>query len=89
MKPHRASTVLVLGILSLVLCAPLGIAAWLMGNNDLREMDSGLMYPSGRDSTRAGRICGIVGTILMVVGLVVLVLWFTVVGAAIYSGEMR
>ena len=30
---------MVLGILSLVLCAPLGIAAWIMGNADLKEMD--------------------------------------------------
>lgn len=39
MKPHRASTILVFGILSLVVCAPLGIAAWIMGNNDLRDMN--------------------------------------------------
>lgn len=71
MKPHRATTVLVLGILSLVVCAPLGIAAWIMGNRDLREMSSGLMDPSGRDSTSAGRVCGIIGTVLFIVSIVI------------------
>ncbi|MCP4894736.1 MAG: DUF4190 domain-containing protein, partial [Actinomycetales bacterium] len=31
MNPDRSSIVLVLGVLSLVICAPLGIAAWVMG----------------------------------------------------------
>ena len=71
MKPHRGTTVLVLGILSIVVCQPLGIAAWVMGNNDLREMNNGLMDPSGRDSTSAGRVCGIIGTVLMILWLLV------------------
>ncbi|MCP3858550.1 MAG: hypothetical protein GY704_02765, partial [Phycisphaeraceae bacterium] len=40
MNPDRSSIVLVLGGLSLVSCAPLGIAAWVMGASALRE-DSG------------------------------------------------
>src|SRR4051812_47564001 len=71
MKPHRGSSILVLGILSLVTCAPLGIPAWLMGNNDLREMNLGLMDPSGRDSTGAGRVCGMIGTAIFILSIVV------------------
>ncbi|MFA6562290.1 MAG: DUF4190 domain-containing protein [Verrucomicrobiia bacterium] len=71
MKPHRATLILVLGILSLVLCAPLGIAAWIMGNGDLKEMDAGTMDPSGRSNTTAGRICGIIGTVLLIIGVVI------------------
>ncbi|OHE77902.1 MAG: hypothetical protein A2107_05480 [Verrucomicrobia bacterium GWF2_62_7] len=69
MKPHRATLILVLGILSLVLCAPLGIAAWIMGNADLKEMDAGTMDPVGRSNTSAGRICGIIGTVLLIIGV--------------------
>ena len=65
MKPHRGTLILVLGILSLVICAPLGIFAWIMGNGDIREMAAGTMDPSGRDTTNAGRICGIIGTVLL------------------------
>jgi len=69
MKPHRATTVLVLGILGLVICAPLGIAAWIMGNTDLKEMDAGQMDPSGRSTTNAGRICGMIATVLLILGV--------------------
>lgn len=71
MKQHRGTLILVLGILSLVVCAPLGIAAWIMGANDLKEMTAGTMDASGRSLTQAGKICGIIGTILLIIGVVV------------------
>lgn len=76
MKPHRGTLILVLGILGLVLCGPLGIAAWIMGNGDLKEMDAGAMDPSGRGNTNAGRICGIIATILLGISVVALILIF-------------
>ena len=71
MKPHRGTLILVLGILGLVVCAPLAIVAWVMGAGDLKEMDAGTMDPSGRGSTQAGKICGIIGTILLILLLVI------------------
>ena len=76
MRPHRGSSVLVYGILGLVLCQILGIAAWRMGNDDLREMDFGHMDPSGRDLTNAGRICGMVGTGILIFQLAVMLIVF-------------
>lgn len=70
MKPHRGTLILVLGILSLVVCAPLGIAAWVMGTGDLKQMDAGTMDPAGRGMTRAGKICGMIGTILLILGII-------------------
>ena len=67
MKPHRGTIILVFGILGLGVCQVFGIAAWIMGNNDLREMNSGYMDSSGRDLTNARRICGIIATALMLV----------------------
>ena len=49
MKPHRGVMILVFGILGFVLCPFFGIAAWVMGNSDLQEMDSGWMDPTGRE----------------------------------------
>ncbi len=69
MKPHRGTLILVLGILGLVICFPLGIAAWIMGQGDLKEMDSGVMDPTGRGMTSAGKIIGIVATVLTALGL--------------------
>jgi hypothetical protein len=71
MKPHHGTLVLVFGILGLVICAPLGIAAWVMGNGDLKQMDSGAMDPSGRSLTNAGRILGMVATILLGIGILI------------------
>lgn len=47
-----------------------------MGNGDLKEMDAGAMDPSGRSTTNAGRICGIIATILFAIGVVVFILVF-------------
>jgi hypothetical protein len=78
MKPHRGTMILVLGILGLVICGPLGIAAWIMGGNDLKEMDAGTMDPAGRGNTQAGKICGIIGTILFIIGLLIGMLFFAI-----------
>lgn len=85
MKPHRGTLVLVLGILSLVICQPLGIASWIMGSNDLKEMDAGGMDPSGRSLTQAGKICGMIAVILLALGVLLglLLLAFGVIGAAV------
>jgi hypothetical protein len=48
-----------------------------MGSGDLKEMDAGTMDPSGRSITNAGRICGIVGTILLIVGVIIFGIAFT------------
>jgi hypothetical protein len=88
MKPHRETLILVLGILSLVICQPLGIAAWIMGGSDLKEMAAGTMDASGRSGTNAGRICGIISTVLFALGFLVFIaglVFFFLVGAAASS----
>jgi hypothetical protein len=75
-REHPAgTTVLVLGILSLVICGLLGPFAWVKGNNAKREMDAqpGVQW-TNRGSITAGRICGMIATILLIVGVVVAVL---------------
>jgi hypothetical protein len=68
----QATTVLVLGILSLVVCGVLGPFAWSMGSRALREIDASQLTPTplgGRETVNIGRILGIVGTALLVLGL--------------------
>ena len=78
--PHRGTTVLVLGILSLCLgligCV-LGAIAWYIGNEELRRMDAGLADPAGRGMVTAGRICGIIGVCLGILACCFMGLWFT------------
>lgn len=73
--------ILVFGILSLVMCPPFGLAAWVMGNSDLREMGHGMMDPTGRDTTNAGRICGIIGSALMMFQVMILLVMLIFYGA--------
>ena len=86
MKPHRGTLILVLGILGIVLCGPLAIAAWVMGVGDLKQIDAGTMDPAGRGTTQAGKICGIIGTILLIVTIIAVGIVFVLgMGAAIVS----
>lgn len=93
MQPHRGSTILVLGILSLVICAVCGPIAWAMANKDLAAMGSGLMDPSGMDQTKAGKICGIIGTVFLILGVVLGIVYavfaVVVIGAAASQGAMQ
>ncbi|BCW99166.1 MAG: hypothetical protein KatS3mg024_1993 [Armatimonadota bacterium] len=63
-RSHRGTTVLTLGLLGLVWCVPLSIAAALMGSSDLNEMKAGRMDPAGYGMTQAGMICGYIGVAL-------------------------
>jgi hypothetical protein len=67
LEPHRGSTILVLGILSLVFCGIFtGIPAWVMGNGDLEKIKAGNMDPAGKGPTNAGMICGIVSCVITI-----------------------
>jgi len=82
-RPHRGGMILAFGILSWFV--PLGIilaiAAWVMGNGDLKAMRAGRMDPSGRGMTNAGMIIGIVRVGFVV--LVLLVLFLVVFAGAL------
>jgi hypothetical protein len=80
--PHRGTTILVLGILSLVTgCGIiLGPIAWAMGSTDMGEIRAGRMDPDGEGMTNAGRICGMVATILTIISVVFFCLMFALMG---------
>ncbi len=82
MKPHRGAAILALGIIGIVLCFITGIIAWVMGSGDLREMQEGIRDPEGEGLTRAGMICGIVGTCLAVLGILWYIIVIMIVGAS-------
>ena len=78
LKPHRATLDLVMGILGLLLCQILAIPAFAMSRNDLAEMDAGRMDPSGRGTTNAARILGLIGIALLVLDIVSLGIVFVI-----------
>lgn len=71
----QATTALVLGILGLVLCGVIAPFAWAIGGKAVRDIDASQGSIGGRGAANAGRILGIVGTVLLaIVALVVSVL---------------
>ncbi|MGZ4581735.1 MAG: DUF4190 domain-containing protein [Nocardioidaceae bacterium] len=67
----RATLALVLGILSLVICSVLGPFAWVIGGNAVKEIDASGGQLGGRGLAQAGRICGMIATVLLILGAVV------------------
>jgi hypothetical protein len=106
-EPHRAPTILALGIISIVVspmvpcCGVIGLAfamlglgmgipSWIMGRRDLTKIQRGEMDPRGESSTRSGMICGMVGTILNVVGIFLIVAFYVVMfGWMAYQSSLR
>jgi len=77
-KPSGGATgALTLGIISLVCgccCWPggliCGIIAIVMGNRALTEIQAGLVDPLAAGRARAGKICGIIGLIISILGAI-------------------
>jgi len=59
----------------------------VMGNKELAAIDSGLRSPENRSTANAGRILGIIGTVLLGIGLVVAIIFFLFVFVAAVSSS--
>jgi hypothetical protein len=66
MMPHRGGMILTLGLLGILLCPLTSPFAWVMGNTDLVEIRNQRMDPDGEGLTQAGRILGIIGSIILI-----------------------
>jgi ABC-type phosphate transport system permease subunit len=82
----RGTTILVLGVLSIMLCQILGPIAWSMGSEELKRIDSNQTSPEERSSAQAGYICGIISTVLLILTVLVIVV---AIGAVAASGNTR
>lgn len=88
-EQSQAVTALVLGILSIVLCQVLGPFAWKIGHDELRAINEGRRPVSNQGLAQAGKVCGIVGTVLLGIGVVFLVLWLVFFGFAFFAGAFN
>lgn len=62
----QATTIMILGILSLAFCQLLGPVAWIMASKARKEIDYSGGQLGGRGQVQAGYICGIIATCLLV-----------------------
>jgi len=88
-QEHRGGLILALGIIGLVACGPVGIAAWIMGNNDMKAMDAGYMDPEGRQLTQVGKILGMVATIFVIIGFCMVIAYFVLIIGLVGAGAVK
>ncbi len=80
-EPSNAITALVCSISGFVFCGlpfPIG---WSLASTELEAIDQGRRDPSNRDTARAARIIGIIGTLLM--ALMILLIAAAFIAAAV------
>lgn len=85
-EKSEAVTALVLGILGFVACQLLSPFAWQIGKRELEAMDAGRRDPKDRSMATAGKVLGIVGTVIMGLMLIGLVFFLIFAVAASSSG---
>ncbi len=64
-EPSQAVLALVLGIIGVFVFQLVAPFAWVIGNRELRAIDAGHRNPDDRGLAVAGKILGIVGTVLL------------------------
>ena len=75
----QGTTILVLGIVSIVLVCCfvgpiLGIVAWVMGNNAMRDINAAPGRYGNRSTIQAGRIMGIISAIIGAIWVVLMII---------------
>ncbi len=76
----RASAILLCGILGVTIVPVLGPVAWALGRSALREIDAAPGRYTRRSTVLAGMVLGIVATVFLIAGLVLVVtiiIWAT------------
>lgn len=70
----QATTALVFGILGLICCPVFGIAAIVLGQQEVSRIDQGMSAIEGRGLAQAGYILGIVSLVVWVLGVLPLIM---------------
>ena len=82
----KATTSLVLGILGMVVCGLIAPFAWRIGKRTLDEIDGSHGQLGGRGTAQAGYVLGIIGTVVLLLGLLAgLLLMVLAIAPAIVS----
>lgn len=82
----RATTAMVLGIVSILCCSILGPFAWSMGKKAVNEIDASGGRYGGRGQAQAGYILGIIGTVLLILGILFFILAAVTGGLSFQAG---
>ncbi len=80
----KATMAVVFGVLGIICCGLLAPVAWYLANGELEQINAGRIAESNRGMAQAAKILGIIGTILLVLGL----LWILFFGGMAMLGAL-
>lgn len=83
----QATTVLILGIVGMMFCQVCAPFAWVMGRRTLNEIDASGGTVGGRSNVMVGYILGIIGSVLLILGLLAVVAYIVFVIVLIGSSS--
>ena len=73
-EPSQAVLALVVAIVGLVAFQLISPVAWVLANREIQGIDEGRRNPANRGMAVAARVCGIIGTVLLVLGVLFVVI---------------
>jgi len=82
----KATTSMILGIVGIVCCSFAAPFAWMMGKKTVTEIDASGGRLDGRGQAQAGYILGIVGTVLLILGVLFFILAAVTGGLSFEAG---
>ena len=83
-QSSKAVIALIIGILGIACCGLLAPVAWYLANEEVKGIDAGRLSEANRGMAQAAKILGIIGSILLVVGL----LWILFFGGMTMIGAL-
>ena len=83
-QASKATVAVVLGVLGIVCCGLLAPVAWYLANEEIKGIDAGRLSEANRGMAQVAKILGIIGSILLVLGL----LWVLFFGGMAFLGAL-
>ena len=83
-QSSKATIAVVVGVLGIVCCGLLAPVAWYLGNEEIKAIDAGRLSETNRGMAQVGKILGIIGSILLILGL----LWVLFFGGMAVIGAL-
>ena len=83
-QSSKATLAVVLGVLGIICCGLLAPAAWYLASEELKAINAGRLSEANRGMAQVAKILGIIGTILLVIGL----LWVVFFGGMAILGGL-
>lgn len=83
----QATPVLILGIVGVMFCQVCAPFAWVMGRRALNEIDASGGTVGGRSNVLVGYILGIIGSVLLILGVLAVIAYIVLIAVALGSNS--